>query len=145
MKKIILSLIAFLIIAAADYGVTKWKFLQDQKMSFKELKDEYNSFLNKYGISEEEVNERILYLENELLNLDSSSSLYNIYLEELNDLKTAWQNKQGKKNIKVTEEDIALVASKWTGIPVNRLLEEESEKLLRLQEQHQYLQRPFRD
>ena len=28
--------IAFLVIAAADYGVTKWKFLKDQKMSFKE-------------------------------------------------------------------------------------------------------------
>ena len=35
--------IAFLIIAAMDYGVTKWKFLQDQKMSFKEVKDEYKN------------------------------------------------------------------------------------------------------
>ncbi|RAI15172.1 MAG: hypothetical protein DKM22_04775 [Candidatus Melainabacteria bacterium] len=35
--------IAFLIIAVADYGVTKWKFLQDQKMSFKEIKDEYKN------------------------------------------------------------------------------------------------------
>lgn len=35
--------IAFLIIAAADYGVTKWKFMQDQKMSFKEVKDEYKN------------------------------------------------------------------------------------------------------
>ena len=35
--------IAFLIVAAADYGVTKWKFLQDQKMSFKEVKDEYKN------------------------------------------------------------------------------------------------------
>ena len=35
--------IAFLIISAADYGVTKWKFLQDQKMSFKEVKDEYKN------------------------------------------------------------------------------------------------------
>ncbi|MBR1617072.1 EscU/YscU/HrcU family type III secretion system export apparatus switch protein [bacterium] len=32
--------IAFLVISALDYGVEKWKFLQDQKMSFKELKDE---------------------------------------------------------------------------------------------------------
>ena len=32
-----------MIIAAADYGVTKWKFLQDQKMSFKEVKDEYKN------------------------------------------------------------------------------------------------------
>lgn len=35
--------IAFFLIAAADYGVTKWKFLQDQKMSFKEIKDEYKN------------------------------------------------------------------------------------------------------
>ncbi len=35
--------IAFLIIAAADYGVTKMKFLKDQKMSFKEIKDEYKN------------------------------------------------------------------------------------------------------
>ena len=35
--------IAFLVIAAADYGVTKWKFLKDQKMSFKEIKDEYKN------------------------------------------------------------------------------------------------------
>ena len=35
--------IAFLIISAADYGVTKWKFLKDQKMSFKEIKDEYKN------------------------------------------------------------------------------------------------------
>lgn len=35
--------IAFLVIACADYGMTKWKFLQDQKMSFKEVKDEYKN------------------------------------------------------------------------------------------------------
>ena len=35
--------IAFLVIAAADYGVTRWKFLKDQKMSFKEIKDEYKN------------------------------------------------------------------------------------------------------
>ena len=35
--------IAFLIISVADYGVTRWKFMQDQKMSFKEVKDEYKN------------------------------------------------------------------------------------------------------
>ena len=35
--------IAFIIIAVADYGVTRWKFLKDQKMSFKEIKDEYKN------------------------------------------------------------------------------------------------------
>lgn len=35
--------LAFLIISAMDYGVIKWKFMQDQKMSFKEIKDEYKN------------------------------------------------------------------------------------------------------
>ncbi|WP_221090645.1 ATP-dependent chaperone ClpB [Deinococcus aquaedulcis] len=35
----------------------------------------------------------------------------------------------------VTEEDIASVVSRWTGIPVNKLMEGEREKLLKLEEQ----------
>lgn len=34
---------AFLVIACADYGMTRWKFMNDQKMSFKEVKDEYKN------------------------------------------------------------------------------------------------------
>lgn len=34
---------AFLIIACADYGMVRWKFMNDQKMSFKEVKDEYKN------------------------------------------------------------------------------------------------------
>lgn len=35
--------ILFIIIAGADYLFTRWKFLKDQKMSFKEIKDEYKN------------------------------------------------------------------------------------------------------
>jgi flagellar biosynthetic protein FlhB len=35
--------IAFLAISAADYMVTRMKFMKDQKMSFKEIKDEYKN------------------------------------------------------------------------------------------------------
>ncbi len=45
--------------------------------------------------------------------------------------------KQGESRLlkeEVDEEDIALVVSRWTGIPVTRLLEGELEKLLRLEE-----------
>jgi len=35
--------LAFLVISAADYMVTRMKFLKDQKMSFKEVKDEYKN------------------------------------------------------------------------------------------------------
>ncbi len=33
----------FLVIAGVDYLFTRWKFLKDQKMSFKEIKDEYKN------------------------------------------------------------------------------------------------------
>ncbi|MBM4121122.1 MAG: ATP-dependent chaperone ClpB [Nitrospira sp.] len=45
--------------------------------------------------------------------------------------------KQGESRLlkeEVDEEDIALVVSRWTGIPVTRLVEGEMEKLLRLEE-----------
>jgi len=44
---------------------------------------------------------------------------------------------QGTKRIlkeEVDEEDIAAVISKWTGIPVNKLLEEEVDKLIRMED-----------
>ncbi len=44
---------------------------------------------------------------------------------------------QGKNTLlrnKVTEEEIALVVSKWTGIPVSKLAEAEKEKLLHLED-----------
>ena len=33
----------------------------------------------------------------------------------------------------VTENDIATIVSKWTGIPVSRMLEEEADKLNRME------------
>jgi len=48
------------------------------------------------------------------------------------------QKKQGETTLlkeEVDEEDIALVVSRWTGVPVSRLLEGEKEKLLRLGEE----------
>lgn len=43
MEFITKACIAFLVIAGADYGMTRWKFMKDQKMSFKEVKDEYKN------------------------------------------------------------------------------------------------------
>ena len=53
---------------------------------------------------------------------------------EFNDKKSAWERTQDDKSLTVEDSDIADVVTQWTGIPVNRLLEEESEKLLRLDE-----------
>ncbi|WP_203635743.1 ATP-dependent Clp protease ATP-binding subunit [Thermobrachium celere] len=55
-------------------------------------------------------------------------------VNELNKLKESWQNKADNENLSVTAEDIANVVSRWTNIPVNKLTETESEKLLKLEE-----------
>ena len=48
--------------------------------------------------------------------------------------KAAWEESVKGKDLTVTEADIADVVTQWTGIPVNRLLEEESERLLHLED-----------
>ncbi len=48
--------------------------------------------------------------------------------------KRTWQDKHEKTNGSVEPEDIAHIVSTWTGIPVSQLTEEESERLLRLEE-----------
>lgn len=54
--------------------------------------------------------------------------------EELESLQAAWKEKQGKAESKVTEEDIATVVSMWTGVPVSKIAETESVKLLNMEE-----------
>lgn len=48
--------------------------------------------------------------------------------------KTEWANSQTKAHSAVTEADIAAVISGWTGVPVQRLTEDESERLLHLED-----------
>ncbi|PRO64637.1 ATP-dependent protease ATP-binding subunit ClpC [Alkalicoccus urumqiensis] len=54
--------------------------------------------------------------------------------EELESLKDQWKEKQGQENSEVTTEDIAAVVATWTGIPVSKLAEEETDRLLRMEE-----------
>lgn len=54
--------------------------------------------------------------------------------DELNQRREQWRNDRSRKESVVTEEDIAEVVSSWTGIPVKRLAEEETERLLHLEE-----------
>jgi ATP-dependent Clp protease ATP-binding subunit ClpB len=56
-------------------------------------------------------------------------------LEELNKrfLKVEQEEKMLKEE--VGEEDVAYIVSRWTGIPANRLMEEEVKKLLRMEEE----------
>ena len=53
---------------------------------------------------------------------------------DLAELREAWQNKRYKENAMVTPDDIAQIVASWTGIPVKKLAQEESERLLHLEE-----------
>ena len=54
--------------------------------------------------------------------------------DKLTQAKADWVIAQSQKRPEVTDEDIAEVVSMWTGIPVRRLAEEETQKLLRMEE-----------
>ena len=55
--------------------------------------------------------------------------------ENVGDLEREWKADRNKERTQVTEEDIAEVVSMWTGIPVTRLAQEETERLLRMEEE----------
>ncbi|MBY0224124.1 ATP-dependent Clp protease ATP-binding subunit [Sporosarcina aquimarina] len=54
--------------------------------------------------------------------------------EELETTKAAWKEKQGKTESEVTVDDIAAVVAMWTGVPVDKIAETESAKLLKMEE-----------
>lgn len=53
---------------------------------------------------------------------------------ELEQLKNNWKEKSKDYTSQVTEQDIAQIVSDWTGIPVLQLTEEESKRLLNMEE-----------
>ncbi len=55
--------------------------------------------------------------------------------ENVGNLEREWQADRNKERTQVTEEDIAEVVSMWTGIPVTRLAQEETERLLHMEEE----------
>ncbi|MEX2548399.1 MAG: ATP-dependent Clp protease ATP-binding subunit [Chloroflexota bacterium] len=50
--------------------------------------------------------------------------------ENIDTIRASWQETQGAELVQVTDEDIAQVVAMWTGIPVTRIAQEESERLL---------------
>ncbi|MGN7477666.1 ATP-dependent Clp protease ATP-binding subunit [Solibacillus silvestris] len=55
--------------------------------------------------------------------------------QELEQLKKEWKEKQGKEESTVHVDDIAQVVAMWTGIPVSKIAQAESAKLLNLEEE----------
>lgn len=55
-------------------------------------------------------------------------------LEQLEEKRNDWRSNRGRSESVVTEDDIATVVASWTGIPVTKIAEEESVRLLNLEE-----------
>ncbi|MFN3263312.1 MAG: ATP-dependent Clp protease ATP-binding subunit, partial [Aquificaceae bacterium] len=54
---------------------------------------------------------------------------------KLESLKAKWKQEMAANRPKVTEEDVAEVVARWTGIPVKRIHENDMEKLLHIEEE----------
>lgn len=54
--------------------------------------------------------------------------------EKIREMSEDWKKQQEDKKILVTAEHIAHIVSSWTGVPVSKLTESESEKLLKMEE-----------
>jgi ATP-dependent Clp protease ATP-binding subunit ClpC len=54
--------------------------------------------------------------------------------EQLTGLEEQWRESRSEQRDVVTEEDIAHIVSVWTGVPVSRLAQGETEKLLQMEE-----------
>jgi len=54
--------------------------------------------------------------------------------DQIREIAQKWKTEQEANKSVVTEEEIALIISTWTGVPVTKLTETESERLLKLEE-----------
>ncbi len=53
--------------------------------------------------------------------------------KQIEDMKKQWKQKREETIPEVTPEDISYIVSKWTGIPITKLTEQENQKLLNIE------------
>lgn len=93
-----------------------------------ELK-EYEDELNKLNIEKDAA---VLNQEFEIA--AQKRDEINEVVKKIEDFKISWQDNLSKEKIIITDEHIAEVLATWTGIPVTKLTQTESEKLLNLED-----------
>ncbi|MFH1459523.1 MAG: ATP-dependent Clp protease ATP-binding subunit [Candidatus Omnitrophota bacterium] len=54
---------------------------------------------------------------------------------QLDKIRSNWNESRMEMNVEVKEEDIAEIISQWTGVPISRLEEKESERLIKMEEE----------
>ncbi|RBP92216.1 ATP-dependent Clp protease ATP-binding subunit ClpB [Cytobacillus firmus] len=125
--------------------------LADLQKELAELKDQANSMKAKWQLEKEgiqKVQEKREQLEKMRRELEEAENNYDLNKaaelrhgripsleKELKNLESAVNENQGDRLLReeVTEEEIAGIVARWTGIPVVKLVEGEREKLLRLE------------
>ncbi len=55
--------------------------------------------------------------------------------QKYNTEKAKWQSADSNRDLAVTETEIAEIVSSWTGVPVTQMTEQESERLLRMEDE----------
>ncbi|NKB23344.1 MAG: AAA domain-containing protein [Kiritimatiellae bacterium] len=55
--------------------------------------------------------------------------------EDMEKTIAEWQKKRDEKVVPVTDEDIMAIVSKWTGVPLTKLGEQEKERLLKMEQE----------
>ncbi len=55
--------------------------------------------------------------------------------QKYNTEKAKWQSEDNTREKQVTESEIAQIVSEWTGVPITQMTEEESERLLKMEEE----------
>jgi ATP-dependent Clp protease ATP-binding subunit ClpB len=117
------------------------KSLQDQSQSMKEVWQKEKGSIESIQKLKEEIEETKTQAEiaERDGDLNKAAELkygklheLNQKLEELNQAQTTTDKKMLKEE--VTEEDIAEVVARWTGIPVSKMLEGEAEKLIHMED-----------
>lgn len=124
--------------------------LQDLEKNLENLKEEYDEDFQKWEADKKSIN-MVTDIKSQIdqVKLEIEEAERNYDFEKLSELKygklqgleddlskalkTQEENKSSIKE-EVTEDEIAEVVSKWTGIPVNKLVESERDKILSMPE-----------
>jgi ATP-dependent Clp protease ATP-binding subunit ClpB len=108
----------------------QWKAEKDVVSSLRSAKKEIDRLKQEAEIAEREANlQKVAEIKyGKLPELEKKIKAEEKKLRDI-------QEKKGILRQEVTEEDIAQVVARWTGIPVSRMLEAESEKLARMEEE----------
>ena len=101
-----------------------------------------DSYNGPAGIKEKEQEiERLVAEKNKAVRKDDFLSAQNILQQikktegEIEKIRTDWEKNRGESHASIGSEEVAKIVAGWTGIPVVKLTEEESQRLLRLEEE----------